>query len=147
MGCPEPSLISRPAGTSPCKSARADIQPPLPSTGQSCSSWKSQLWNYSLSGLLPLGICKVNICSSNFSPSFPACPFFLLKWKRAFTWREDRPLNIWNSSVLDFSLESYRTSLDVSYTAAPMFITHKSFTCLGFHVPWAEAGVFFLLFN
>lgn len=77
---------------------------PLSSRQPSCSSWKSQLWNESLSALLLriLGICKVNICSSHFSLSSPALPFFLFKWKQAFTWRKNRPLNIWNSSVLDF---------------------------------------------
>lgn len=34
----------------------------------------------SLSLLLPLGICKVNSCSSHFFPTFPAFPFFLFKW-------------------------------------------------------------------
>lgn len=33
-----------------------------------------------------------------------------------------------------FPLESYRTSLEISYSMTSMFITHKSFTSLGFHV-------------
>lgn len=41
-------------------------------------------------------------------------------------------------------LESYRFSLDVSYSAAPIFIIHKNFTCLGFHILWAHTWVFFL---
>lgn len=101
MGCPEPSLNSLLPGTSPCKCQSWQATTSV-SMGQSSRLWKGELLNDSISGLLPLGICKVNICSSNFSLSFPAFPFFLFKWKQALTWRKDRPLNIRNSSVLDF---------------------------------------------